>query len=140
METNERTERAYWALRITFGLVPFLAGLDKFLNILTQWDMYLSPLAQKLLPVSGGTFMQVSGVIEMLVGIAILTRWTRWGSYIAAAWLVGIAANLLLAGFYDVAVRDVVMAVGAFTLAQLAEARAEDEVPTIRSLRESSLA
>lgn len=119
----------YWALRITFGAVPFLAGLDKFFNLLTHWTQYLSPLAQRTLPMSPTTFMHVAGVIEMMVGIAILTRWTRLGSYVAAVWLVGIAVNLALAGFFDVAVRDMVMAVGAFSLAKLAEARAEEEAP-----------
>lgn len=121
---DKGTHSAWWALRIGLGLGPFLAGLDKFFNILTDWRMYLSPLAQRFLPVSAATFMDVVGVIEMVVGLAILTRWTRVGSYVAAAWLVAIAVNLVTTGmFYDLAVRDVEIAIGAYTLARLTEAR-----------------
>ena len=111
-------------LRIGLGVGPFLAGLDKFFNILTDWGMYLSPAVEKLLPMSGTAFMRTVGVIEMVVGLAILTRWTRLGSYVAAAWLVAIAANLVTTGmFYDLAVRDVEIAIAAYTLARLTEAR-----------------
>ena len=115
---------AWWALRIGLGLGPFLAGLDKFFNILTDWGMYLSPTMEKLLPVSGTTFMHAVGVIEMVVGLAILTRWTRLGSYVAAGWLLAIAINLVTTGmFFDLAVRDVEIAIAAYTLARLTEAR-----------------
>lgn len=115
---------AWWALRIGLGAGPFLAGLDKFFNVLTNWTMYLSPLAERFLPVSDETFMRGVGVIEMAVGLAILTRWTRIGGYIAMAWLLAIAANLLATGiFYDLAVRDAEIAIAAYTLAKLTEAR-----------------
>ena len=81
----------------------------------------MSPAVAQLLPVSTATFMGAVGVVELGVGVAILAGWTRLGAYAASAWLLGIAANLVLAGFYDVAVRDVVMALAAFTLARLAE-------------------
>jgi hypothetical protein len=80
-------------------------------------------LATQVLPVSTGTFMGLVGVIELAVGVAILAGWTRLGAYVASAWLLGVAANLVAAGFYDVAVRDVVMSFAAFTLARLAEVR-----------------
>jgi len=116
---------AWWALRIGLGVGPFLAGLDKFFNLLTDWKMYLSPLAERLLPISAGAFMHIVGVIEMIVGLAILTRWTRLGSYVACAWLLAIAVNLVTTGmFFDLAVRDVEIAIGAYTLARLTEARA----------------
>ena len=122
--TNKHLDSAWWALRIGLGVGPFLAGLDKFFNLLTNWEMYLSPLAQKLLPFSATSFMHVVGVIEMIVGLAILTRWTRLGSYVAAVWLVAIAINLVTTGmFFDLAVRDLEIAIGAFTLARLTEAR-----------------
>ena len=140
MESIEKINSPYWALRIAFGAVPFLAGLDKFFNILTHWDKYLSPLAQHLLPVSATTFMHFAGIIEMIVGIAILTRWTRLGSYVAAVWLVGIALNLLAAGFLDVAVRDLVMAVGAYTLGRLSEVRAAETAPVRGAARIPSIA
>ncbi|HKS43443.1 MAG TPA: hypothetical protein VJX74_22705 [Blastocatellia bacterium] len=121
---DNKLNTAWWALRISFGVVPFLAGLDKFFNLLTNWQMYINPSLARLLPVSGTTFMHVVGVIEMIVGLAILTRWTRLGSYVAMIWLTLIALTLVLGGmFLDVAVRDLVMAIGAYTLAQLTEAR-----------------
>lgn len=125
MNSNERgLNSAWWALRIGLGVGPFLAGLDKFFNILTNWGMYLSPAAERLLPISGTAFMRTVGVVEMIVGLAILTRWTRLGSYVAAAWLVAIAANLVTTGmFFDLAVRDVEIAIAAYTLARLTEAR-----------------
>lgn len=125
MNSKEKgLDSAWWALRIGLGVGPFLAGLDKFFNILTDWGMYLSPTMEKLLPVSGTTFMHAVGVIEMLVGLAILTRWTRLGSYVAAGWLLAIAINLVTTGmFFDLAVRDVQIAIAAYTLARLTEAR-----------------
>jgi len=115
---------AWWALRIGLGLGPFLAGLDKFFNLLTDWGMYLSPLVEKVLPVSGSVFMRGVGMIEMAVGLAILAGWTRLGGYVAMVWLVGIAINLVTTGmFYDLAVRDVEIALAAYTLAKLSEAR-----------------
>ena len=113
------------ALRLGIGLTATLAGLDKFFNLLADWGSYVSPVAARLLPVSTTTVMGVVGVIEIAVGVAILTSWTRLGAYVASGWLLGVAANLVLAGFYDVAVRDVVMAIAAFALARLADVRQE---------------
>ena len=107
------------ALRVAFALVPILAGLDKFTYWLTDWSQYVAPAARAVLPVAPETFLYVAGVTEVLVGLAILTRWTEIASYVAAAWLTLIAANLVLAGFFDVAVRDLVMALAAFTLGRL---------------------
>jgi hypothetical protein len=121
---KDELNSVWWVLKIGLGLGPFLAGLDKFFNLLTNWEMYLSPTAERLLPVSGATFMHIVGVIEMIVGLAILTRWTRIGSYVAMIWLVLIAVSLIVAGsFLDVAVRDLLMAITAYTLARLTEAR-----------------
>ena len=120
---DNRLDTPWAALRFGIGLTATLAGLDKFFNLLADWGSYVSPLATQLLPVSIPTFMGVVGVIEVAVGIAILTGWTRVGAYVASAWLLGVALNVVLAGFYDVAVRDVVMSIAAFTLARLAEVR-----------------
>jgi len=126
---DRRLDSVWWALRLGLGLGPFLAGLDKFFNFLAQWDMYLSPMATKVLPVSATAFMRVVGVIEMIVGLAILTKWTRIGAYVAMVWLVLIAINLVTTGnFYDLAVRDVEIAIGAFALARLTEVREEATV------------
>ena len=78
---DQRLNSSWWALRIALGAAPFLAGLDKFFNLLTNWTMYLNPLALRVVPVGPGTFMRAVGVVEMIVGIAILTRWTRLGAY-----------------------------------------------------------
>ena len=138
---ENKLESAWWALRIGLGLGPFLAGLDKFFNLLTNWEMYLSPIAQNVIPVSGATFMHIVGVIEMIVGLAILTRWTRIGSYVAMVWLVAIAFNLISTGrFFDVAVRDLLMAIAAYTLAGLTEARQQVSVREPLSASHSSYA
>jgi uncharacterized membrane protein YphA (DoxX/SURF4 family) len=124
MPLDNRLNSSWWALRIGVGLAAFLAGLDKFFNILTDWGMYLSPFLQHLSPVSGKTFMHLVGVIEIFVGLAILTRWTRIGAYIASAWLLLIAVNLLTSGgFFDLAVRDVEIAIGAYVLARMTEVK-----------------
>jgi len=120
---NGTIDKVYWPLRLTYGLVPLLAGLDKFVGLLADWESYLAPWVADLLPVSPGTFMAIVGIIEIVAGLAVLTRWTRLGAYVVAAWLVLIALQLVTAGIYDVAVRDLVMAVGAWTLAKVAEAR-----------------
>lgn len=121
-----RLKGAWWALRIGLGVGPIAAGIDKYFNKLTDWSMYLSPLANRLLPVSSTTFMHIVGVVEVIAGIIVLTRWTRIGSYIVMAWLLCIVANLLTSGmFYDLAVRDVELAIAAFALAQLTAVRQE---------------
>jgi hypothetical protein len=113
-----KLDSVWWTLRVGLGLGAFLAGLDKFSNLLADWEMYLSPLAGPLLPMSGSTFMRAVGVIEMAVGAAVLAGLTRIGVYVLTAWLVGIAVNLVSTGmFFDVAVRDVEIAIAAFTLA-----------------------
>jgi hypothetical protein len=125
-EFDSRLDRAWWALRIGLGVGPFLAGLDKYFNLLTNWTAYISPLALKILPFNAQTFMHIVGVIEMIVGLAILTKWTRVGAYVASAWLLAIAINLVSTGmFFDVAVRDVEIALAAFVLARMTEVRSE---------------
>lgn len=131
-DTIARLESSRIALRVSFGLLPLLAGLDKFTYFLTDWSAYVGPITRSLLPVSPQTFLYAVGIVEVLVGLAVLTRWTVIGSYVAAGWLTLIAVNLVLAGFFDIAVRDVVLAVAAFTLARLtavhdtAEGRVEE--------------
>jgi hypothetical protein len=121
--TNSEINRIWWPLRLTYGVVAFAAGLDKFLNLLTNWETYVSPWAAALVPGGAGALMHAVGIIEMAVGVLILTRWTRLGAYIASAWLLSIAFNLLLAGYFDIAVRDIAMSVGAWTLARVTELR-----------------
>jgi len=119
----------YWPLRAVYGLVPLLAGLDKFTNILTDWTHYVSPFAASLIPMSVGSFMHIAGIVEIVVGLVVLFGWTRLGATVAAVWLVAIAVELLTGGFLDIAVRDLAMAVGSYTLAQVAARRGEELVP-----------
>jgi uncharacterized membrane protein YphA (DoxX/SURF4 family) len=119
--TIARLESPRIALRVSFGIVPLLAGLDKFTYLLTDWSAYVAPVARGLLPVEPQTFLYAVGVVEILVGLAVLTRWTVIGSYAAAGWLILVAANLVFAGYFDIAVRDLVLAVAAFALARLTE-------------------
>ena len=118
----------YWPLRLAYGLVPLLAGLDKYADILANWERYVSPLAASILPMSVETFLHIIGVVEIVVGLIILFGGTRLGALVAMAWLVAISLNLLLAGFLDIAVRDLVMAVGAYTLSMVAAERDEEFV------------
>ncbi|MET3877895.1 hypothetical protein [Chitinophaga sp. OAE865] len=105
-------------LRFTFGIVPIVAGLDKFTNLLTHWENYLGSNAA-LIPFAAATFMKIVGIIEIAAGVLVLVR-PLVGAYVVMAWLICIALQLLVAGqYFDVAVRDLVMAVGAYTLAQL---------------------
>lgn len=104
-------------LKITYGVVPIVAGLDKFLHILTDWQQYLGFLTD-LLPFDPTVLISVIGMVEMAAGVLVLTK-TKIGSLIVTAWLVAIALTLVINGLFDIAVRDVVMAIGSFTLYQL---------------------
>lgn len=119
-EIDSRLNAAWWALRIGLGVGPILSGIDKYFNRLTDWTMYLSPLATKVVPISATTFMRGVGVVEIIAGLIVLSRWTKIGSYIVGLWLVGIIVNLLTMGmFYDLAMRDAEIVIAAFALAQL---------------------
>jgi uncharacterized membrane protein YphA (DoxX/SURF4 family) len=119
---NAAVHSAYVPLRIVFGLVPILAGLDKFANVLADWKSYIAPWAEQLLPVSPSVFLAIVGVVEIAVGVLVWTRFVRVGAFAAAAWLTLVAINLLMAGFKDIAVRDLVLAVAAFSLGRLSDA------------------
>ena len=106
-------------LKLTYGIVPIVAGLDKFTNLLTNWPEYLNPTLTSILPFSSSTFMIVVGIIEIIAGILVLIK-PQQGAMVVCAWLVLIALSLLASGNYlDVAVRDLVIAGGAFTLTRL---------------------
>lgn len=118
----ENARQVQQLMRYTYGLVPIVAGLDKFTNLLTDWKNYIAPSVNNALPFSASTFMAIVGVIEIIAGIIVLLR-PRLGGFIVMAWLIAIALNLLISGhYYDVAVRDLVMAIGAFSLAKLSVA------------------
>ena len=108
-------------LRWTYGLVPIAAGADKFTNLLTTWDRYLSPLARRLSPVRPRTLMRAVGLVEIAAGALVLNRKTaRLGAYVVGGWLGAIALNLFAKrANYDVAVRDIVIGIGAVALARM---------------------
>lgn len=118
---NPKLIAPFAALRVAFGLTATLAGLDKFFNILADWSSYVSPAAAGLLPMPVGAFMAAVGLVEIAVGVAILAVSPRLGAYAASAWLLLVAANLALGGHLDIAVRDIVMSIAAFTLARALE-------------------
>src|SRR5687768_6349213 len=118
-----QTEKVISLLRWTYGLVPIVAGADKFMHLLTDWDKYLAPQIANMLPMLPHSFMFIVGIIEIIAGVLVLIK-PRLGSVIVALWLFGIAINLLLTGqYFDVAVRDTVMAIGAFSLYMLSGKR-----------------
>ena len=122
--TLQNVESVQRLMRYTYGIVPIVAGLDKFTNLLTDWKNYIAPSVSSALPFSASTFMAIVGIVEIVAGIIVLVR-PRLGGYIVMAWLVAIALNLLISGhYYDVAVRDLVMAIGAFSLAKLSVVKA----------------
>jgi uncharacterized membrane protein YphA (DoxX/SURF4 family) len=106
-------------LKFTYGLIPIVAGADKFTNLLTDWSHYLSPSIKAILPFGDHAFMMIVGVIEIVAGILVLLN-PQKGAYLVSVWLVLIALSLLASSNYlDVAVRDIAMAIGAFSLAKL---------------------
>lgn len=108
-------------LKITFGLVPIVAGLDKFFNLLTDWNQYVPQFLSEFLPFGTGTFLAIVGIIEIAAGILVFVR-TRLGAYVVSAWLVLIGLSLVSSGnYFDIAVRDFVMAIAALSLAKLSE-------------------
>jgi hypothetical protein len=113
--------QAYQILHVAFTVAPIAAGADKFLHLLTNWDKYLAPTVARLLPVPTHTFMLAVGVIEIVAGLLVAIA-PRIGGYVVGAWLLGIIVNLLLLpGYFDIALRDFGLALGAFALARLAE-------------------
>src|SRR5262245_1404792 len=100
---DKHIDTSWWTLRLTYGLVPIVAGADKFTNLLVDWKQYASPLLGHL-PIPVATLMMMIGVIEIAAGCLVLSRHTRLGAYVVGAWLVGIALNLVTTGrFLDVA-------------------------------------
>lgn len=123
-----RLNRSWWALRIGLGVVPIVAGADKFFNALADWEMYLNPLVPRALHIAPAKLMHVLGIVEIVVGAAVLTRYTRYGAYVLMGWMWCIVLNLVVQrAFFDVAARDVLISLAAFTLAQLSEVRAAEK-------------
>lgn len=113
------TYQAYRILHVGFTVLPIIAGLDKFFHLLVNWDMYLAPAIAHLSPIPGHTFMLIVGVIEVFAGILVAVK-PRIGAYVFAVWLWGIIVDLLLvSGYYDVALRDFGLSLGALALGRL---------------------
>lgn len=117
--TGRPAYQAYAILHIGFALLPIIAGLDKFFHLLVSWDMYLAPRVTETLQVSSQTFMLGVGIIEMAAGLLVAFR-PRIGAYIVAVWLWGIIINLLMIpNYYDIALRDFGLSLGALALGRL---------------------
>ena len=116
---RSHTHQAFLLLRTVFTIAPILFGLDKFFNVMVDWTTYLAPIATDIIPVSPQAFMYAVGVIEILAGILVAWK-PRIGSLVVAAWLAGIIINLLLVpDYFDVALRDFGLLVGALALNRL---------------------
>jgi hypothetical protein len=114
--------QAFTLLRVGFTVAPIAFGIDKFFNVMVNWERYLAPWIHHLSPLSATHTMRVVGLIEIAAGVAVAVK-PRYGAYIVAAWLAGIIVNLLTySGYYDVALRDFGLMLGALTLARLATA------------------
>nr|WP_298789380.1 hypothetical protein [uncultured Allomuricauda sp.] len=117
MESNISLAKS--VLKYTYGLVPIVAGLDKFVNLLTEWGKYVSEGFLSALSLEAATFMMIVGIIEVVAGLLVLVK-PKIGGLVVMFWLIAIALTLIFSGsFLDVAVRDLVMAVGAFVLVKL---------------------
>ena len=117
---DDAGRQAFQMLRLLFTVAPIAFGLDKFFNVLVEWPTYLAPWVNDIAPGSGQDFMYAVGVVEIVAGLAVAFK-PRYGAPLVAAWLAGIIFNLLtLSGFYDVALRDFGLMVGAIVLARLA--------------------
>ena len=119
--------QAFWLLRIGFTVAPIVFGADKFADLLTNWDKYLAPWINNIVPGTAHQALYAVGAIEIVAGLAVLVK-PRFGAYLVAAWLLGIIVNLLsLSGYYDVALRDFGLLLAALTLARLATLFPQDE-------------
>jgi uncharacterized membrane protein YphA (DoxX/SURF4 family) len=113
--------QAYQILHLAFVVAPIIAGLDKFSHLLVNWDMYLAPVIARLSPVGGHGFMLLVGVIEVVAGILVAIK-PRIGAYVVLAWLLGIVINLLIIpGYFDIALRDFGLSLGALALGRLSK-------------------
>ncbi len=117
MDSNVKLVKT--VLKYTFGLVPIIAGLDKFTNLLTEWSQYISTALSDIIPFEAGVFVMIVGAIEIVAGVLVFLK-PRIGALVVMSWLIAIALTLVFSGnFLDIAVRDLVMAVGAFSLSKL---------------------
>jgi hypothetical protein len=116
---GKKVSQAYRTLQFGFVAAPILAGADKFFHLMVNWDQYLAPIVPATLGIGAHTFMLIVGVIEIVAGIGVALK-PKIFSYVVSAWLLGIIGNLLIQGaYYDIALRDFGLALGAFALGRL---------------------
>lgn len=132
---EQSLKSVYTIMKYTFAVVPIAAGLDKFTNILVNWENYLHPGLASLIPFDPHIFMMIVGIIEIIAGLIVLAK-PEIGAYIVMSWLTVIALTLLASGNYlDVAVRDLALAVGAFSLAKISKiVNSESKFITLRKV------
>ena len=130
LRTADPARQAFWLLRTVFTVAPIVFGLDKFANVLVDWPRYLAPVLNDVMPGTGQQAMYAIGVVEIVAGLVVALR-PRYGGLLVAAWLAGIIVNLLLIpGYYDVALRDFGLLVGALALSRLAVAESARQATT----------
>jgi|SRR4051794_8984968 len=124
-QVQDPARQAYQILHLGFTVLPIIAGADKFFHLLVNWDQYLAPLVSRLIGGHDHAFMLAVGVVEILAGLLVAFK-PRLGGYVVALWLWGIIVNLLMVpGYFDVALRDFGLSLGALALARLSQAREE---------------
>jgi uncharacterized membrane protein YphA (DoxX/SURF4 family) len=117
---NDPAYQAFTLLRIAFTVAPIAFGVDKFFNVMVDWEKYLAPWINRLMPGTGHSFMLFVGIVEIVAGLVVALK-PRYGAFLVAAWLAGIILNLLsYSGYYDIALRDFGLLLGALTLGRLA--------------------
>jgi hypothetical protein len=132
MTHSHPAQQAYQILHLGFTILPVLAGLDKFFEVLADWDRYLAPFFPQTLGVGSETFISIVGVVEIVAGLVVLFK-PRLGGYLVMLWLWAVILNLLLIpGYYDIALWDFGLSLGALSLARLAVASEATARATLR--------
>ncbi len=118
--TYKKLNLVVWVLKITYGLLFVVAGADKFTNLVVRWQQYLNPSIAHMVGLEPGVFMYMVGVVEIIIGLLVLSKFTRVGALLIGVWFLIIVLNLLsLKTYFDIAVRDTVLSIGAFCLSYL---------------------
>ncbi len=135
MSPHKKVVFSWNLLRYSYGVVLVLAGLDKLFgtDLIVEWAKYLSPAVVDALPISAGMFLAAIGVVEILVGLMLVTKWPKLGGYLSVAWLLLISVDLLMLGYVDIAIRDVLLAVGALVIVKLSKVVDEGKAPVVAS-------
>ena len=115
---QQKLHTVWLVLKFSYGCAAVVIGADKFFNYIVDWSKYLSPLISNMLPLSIPHFMYVVGIVEMIVGLLILSKYTKLGANILSLWFIIIIANLLtMKMYYDIMARDLLLAIASWSLA-----------------------